>query len=55
MEQAIIISVFGLPEDDAVVKQFEELFPNKSIKTVKANELANDGGILNCISWNIYI
>lgn len=37
-----------------VLKQFEGLFPGKVVATVNSNELALDGGILNCISWNIY-
>jgi agmatine deiminase len=53
MQQAIIIPTFGIKEDDAVVKQFEELFKGETIATVDGNEIAYEGGILNCISWNI--
>ena len=53
MQQAIIIPTFGIKEDDAVVKQFEQLFAGQTIATVDGNDLANDGGILNCITWNI--
>ena len=54
MQQAVILPVFGIPEDDAVVKQFEQLFSGKRIATIDANDLAYNGGILNCITWNIY-
>lgn len=54
MQQAIIIPTFGLKEDEAVIKQFEQLFSGQKIATIDSNELALDGGILNCISWNIY-
>lgn len=54
MEQAIIISTFGIPEDDRTFKQFEQLFPDKKLATIDANEIAFDGGILNCITWNIF-
>ena len=54
MQQAIIIPTFGIKEDDVVIKQFEQLFSGQRIATVDGNDLAFDGGILNCITWNIY-
>lgn len=54
MQQAVIIPTFGIKEDDAVVKQFEQLFAGQKIAVVDGNDLAFDGGILNCITWNIY-
>ena len=54
MHQAVIIPTFGIEEDEAVVRQFEQLFPGQNIVTINSNDLALDGGILNCISWNIY-
>jgi len=53
MEQAIIVPTFGIREDDGVIKKFEEYFKGKKIATINCNEIAYDGGILNCISWNI--
>lgn len=54
MQQAIIIPTFGIKEDEAVIKQFEQLFAGQKIATVDSYDLAFDGGILNCITWNIY-
>lgn len=53
MENAVIIPTFGIKEDDKTVKQFESLFKGQTIATVNSNEIANDGGVLNCITWNI--
>ncbi len=53
MENTVIVPTFGIKEDDEVVKQFEQLFKGQTIATVRSNEIANDGGILNCITWNI--
>lgn len=53
MENTVFIPTFGIDEDDEVVRQFEELFAGQNIATVDSNEIANDGGILNCITWNI--
>ncbi len=55
MEGVVILPLFGLDEDDEVVKRFEELFDSYTIETINSNEIANEGGILNCISWNIKI
>ncbi|WP_066829614.1 agmatine deiminase family protein [Rufibacter ruber] len=53
MEGTIILPTFGIREDDVVAKQMESLFPNYNFALVNSNEIANEGGVLNCISWNI--
>jgi agmatine deiminase len=53
MENTVIIPTFGIKEDDEIVKQFEHIFAGNKICTIESNEIANDGGILNCITWNI--
>jgi agmatine deiminase len=53
MKDILIVPTFGLKEDDAVVGQFEQLFTGSTIATVESNEIAEQGGILNCITWNI--
>jgi agmatine deiminase len=53
MQQGIIIPIFGIKEDETVLKQFEKLYPGISIYAIDANEIAKEGGILNCITWNI--
>lgn len=53
MENLVIIPTFNLKEDEIVMRQFEELFRSQRIVTVESNEIAKDGGILNCITWNI--
>lgn len=54
MENIVIIPIFGIKEDKEIEKQFGQLFSGKTIATVDGNEIANDGGILNCITWNIF-
>lgn len=53
MKDAIILPTFGMPEDDLALKQFETLFPGYAIKPLESNGIADEGGILNCIAWNI--
>ena len=53
MEQAIVVPVFGIKEDEEAVRQFEEVFAGQTIATIDSNEIADKGGVLNCITWNI--
>jgi agmatine deiminase len=53
MENTVIIPTFDIKEDDLAVRQLETIFIGQTIATVESNEIAYDGGILNCITWNI--
>lgn len=54
MQNTVIIPTFGIKEDDIAVRQFEQLFSGQQIATIDSNEVADNGGILNCITWNIW-
>jgi agmatine deiminase len=53
INDTVIIPTFATEEDDAVVKQFEQLFKGKTIAIADCKDIACDGGLLNCITWNI--
>jgi agmatine deiminase len=53
MQNTVIIPTFGIAEDDIALKQLETIFTGQTITTIESNEIAYDGGILNCITWNI--
>ena len=53
MENLIIIPAFNKKEDEQTFKLFEELFNSDKIASINSNDIAKDGGILNCITWNI--
>jgi len=53
MKQAVIIPTFNRKEDDEAVKILEQVFIGQKIATLDSSEIAKEGGILNCISWNI--
>ncbi|MDI3321989.1 agmatine deiminase family protein [Pinibacter soli] len=53
MENTIIVPIFGIKEDDNAVKQLETIFAGQTIVTIESNDIAKEGGILNCITWNI--
>ncbi len=53
MSQAIIMPTFKSTFDDKAYKILEDIFKGKIIKTVESSKIAREGGVLNCISWNI--
>lgn len=52
-EAHIFLPVFGNVQDEKAVKCAKEIF-NKEIITVNINSIAEEGGVLNCISWEMY-
>jgi len=53
MEKVVIIPTFNIKDDEIAVKLFEEIFTHHEIRTIDSNDIANQGGVLNCITWNI--
>lgn len=49
-ERYIFLPVFGNELDDKAVASAKEIF-SKTIIPVNINEIAEEGGALNCISW----
>lgn len=47
----IVLPVFGRDEDKQVVSILKEQFPEKVIETIDYNEIAQEGGLLNCTTW----
>lgn len=54
MEQRIIMPSFRGKNTDKALRVMEQAFPNKKIGIVECDDIAKDGGVLNCISWNIH-
>lgn len=55
MENLILIPTFDKKEDENTYRQFEQLFPGQIIETIDSREISRDGGVLNCITWNIKV
>ena len=51
----IVIPRFGVDgnKDDEALAKFREIFPDKTIETIDYNEVALEGGILNCSTWTV--
>lgn len=49
-EKVIFLPVFGVETDNQAISAAEKLF-KRQIVPVNINEIAKDGGLLNCIGW----
>ena len=51
----IVLPIFEVPgnHDEEVLALFRTHYPDRIIETVNINEVANQGGLLNCITWTI--
>ncbi len=49
----MIVPVFGVSgnKDAEALARFRELFPDRTIETIDYNEVALEGGLLNCTTW----
>ena len=53
----IVFPIFEIDgnKDKEALKVIKEAFPNQIIEPVNIKEIANEGGLLNCISWTINV
>jgi agmatine deiminase len=51
----IILPRFEIEEkcDEKALTLFKQVFEGRIIETVEVNRIAEEGGVLNCITWNI--
>jgi len=50
----LFVPKFNLDEDAAAAEILARLFPQKEVIQVLSNEIARQGGVLNCIAWEVY-
>lgn len=51
----IILPTFGIDEDSQAASQAHHVFPSCTLHTFRCRNLANWGGALHCITWNVYM
>ncbi len=51
LENLIIFPQFGINEDQQALTQIQDYFPTKKIIPLNCTDIAKEGGVLNCISW----
>ena len=47
----IVMPVFDREEDARAMKIIQKAFPDKQIETINYNDIAKEGGLLNCTTW----
>jgi agmatine deiminase len=51
----ILFPQFDLPEDEEALQTARRIFNGYEVIPVPARELAIDGGVLNCVTWNVRV
>lgn len=51
----ILFPQFDLLEDNAALKEVKQVFKDYEVIPVPAADIAEDGGVLNCATWNVQI
>ena len=51
VKNLIVLPVFGRDEDKQAIDIIQKAFPDKVIETINYDEVAQEGGLLNCTTW----
>jgi agmatine deiminase len=51
----ILFPQFDLPEDKEALKEANRIFKDYQVIPVPSADLAEDGGVLNCATWNVWV
>jgi len=46
--------IYGLPQDQQALRLLKRCYPERRIVPVRCRRLAAQGGVLNCVTWQIY-
>ncbi|SIO63259.1 Agmatine/peptidylarginine deiminase [Singulisphaera sp. GP187] len=49
----IILPIFGLEDDQTVLQKLRERCPQNAIEGVVCRDLAEEGGVVNCVTWQV--
>lgn len=49
----VVLPAYGRPEDEAALQKVQQVLPDANVFQVPCRQLAEEGGVLNCISWTI--
>ena len=51
----VIMPAFGIPEDEQAFNYIKEALPNCEIRQIQMRNIADNGGALHCITWNVML
>jgi agmatine deiminase len=49
----VVAPAYGRPEDDLAVRKLRQVMPDAAVVQVPCRGLADQGGVLNCVSWTV--
>jgi agmatine deiminase len=49
----VVVPAFGRPEDEAALDKVRQVMPEARVFQLPCRSLAEEGGVLNCVSWTI--
>lgn len=55
MKNLVVVPIYGIAADTRVREIYTDLFKDRKVKFVDCSDLAKQGGVLNCISWNVRV
>ena len=47
----IVLPIFNREEDEHAIEILQKAFPSKQIEIIDYNDIAKEGGLLNCTTW----
>ena len=53
LNNLIVLPVFGREEDKQALEIIQKAFPDKIVETINYDEVAQEGGLLNCTTWGV--
>lgn len=49
----LVMPVYGVPQDDEAIRRIRSFLPGTNVVPLPSSELAQEGGVLNCVSWSL--
>lgn len=51
--RVVVVPSYGLPEDKEVQRAIRRWFPGSAVRSVDCSDLSFEGGVLNCVTWDV--
>jgi len=48
----VVVPFYELPQDEEALIIYRKHYPMKKVVSIDCTELADEGGVLNCVTWN---
>jgi agmatine deiminase len=55
LQQVIMVPIFGNKRDEKTLRIIQDVFHNTPVEPIAINAIGKQGGLMNCITWNILV